>query len=265
LWDSKTGKLLRAMPQQAPVVYVEFDPNAARILALDFAGTARIWNVKAGTEEAALQQKEVNRATFSPDGKRLATASESDLSVRVWDIATGALIARTISQPQRVVSLAFSPDGTRLATSDEASDTARIWNAQSGEPVTPPLQHAGRVMSVRFSADGRKVVSASADKSARVWDAATGAPLSEPLLHNDVVRYAEFSPDGRLVATASEDGRACVWDLSAEDHPVEDLEVLSQLVAARRIDETGAIVPIPREELRYLWERFQKLREPQSP
>ena len=51
-------------------------------------------------------------AAFSPDGKRIVTASR-DRTARVWDAATGSRSASR-SKAMRVLcsSAAFSPDGT---------------------------------------------------------------------------------------------------------------------------------------------------------
>jgi WD40 repeat protein len=260
VWDVQSGKPLASMSHSAPVKYVEFSPDGRRILAVDADEIARVWEVDLVKEVSSLQHKDVNLAVFSPAGKRLATASTVDRRVRVWDAATRAAIAETDSQDQRLVSLTFSPDGTSLAGSDEVSGTARIWSAATGLPITPPLAHGNRVMNVHFSADGRMLVTASADRTARVWDAATGRPLTPPLPHGEVVRDAEFSPVGRQLATASEDGCARVWELSPEERTVQELADLSRLVAARRLDETGAVVPMKSVDLRHLW---QTRRRPQ--
>ena len=67
-------------------------------------------------------------AAFSPDGKRIVTASE-DKTARLWDAATG----KQIGEPLRghegaVMSAAFSPDGKRIVTAS-ADNTARLWDA----------------------------------------------------------------------------------------------------------------------------------------
>ena len=51
---------------------------------------------------------------FSPDSKKVATASE-DKTTKVWDILTGKPIHTLHLPGEAPTSIAFSPDGTRLA------------------------------------------------------------------------------------------------------------------------------------------------------
>ncbi|MBI3463760.1 MAG: protein kinase, partial [Planctomycetes bacterium] len=140
-------------------------------------------------------------AQFSPDGRRVVTAS-ADHAARVWNAVTGEPVTAPIRHDGAVARASFSPDGTRVVTASD-DGTARVWDASTAEPVTPPLRHDGPVRHAGFSPDGRWVVTASHDKTARLWDAATGERVSESLVHGYPVNYAAFSPDGRLLVTAS--------------------------------------------------------------
>ena len=115
-------------------------------------------------------------AAFSPDGKRVVTASQ-DKTARVWDAASGQPVATLRGHTDMVNSAAFSPDGQRVVTASE-DKTAQVWDAASGQLLASLQGHTSGVSSAAFSPDGKRIVTASRDKTARVWDAAAGQPVS---------------------------------------------------------------------------------------
>ncbi|WP_242684326.1 TIR domain-containing protein, partial [Paraburkholderia hospita] len=155
-------------------------------------------------------QGPVGSAAFSPDGRRVVTASR-DGTARVWDAATGKQIALLTGHQGAVHSAAFSPDGQRVVTASE-DNTARVWDAANGKQIAQLSGHQEGVVSAAFSPDGQRVVTGSSDNSARVWDAANGKQIALLTGHQGAVRSAAFSPDGQRVVTASEDYTARVWD-----------------------------------------------------
>jgi WD40 repeat protein len=66
----------------------------------------------------------VHTARFSPDGKRVVTASE-DWTARLWDAATGQPLGSPFVHTASVRDAEFSPDGSWVATASERS--AWIW------------------------------------------------------------------------------------------------------------------------------------------
>src|SRR6266567_3080347 len=152
----------------------------------------------------------VRSATFTPDGRRVVTASD-DNTARVWDAENGELLAILEGHTEPVLTAALSPNGRHVVTSS-ADNTARLWNVETGKQSALLQGHSDIVRSAAFSADGRRVVTASDDHTARVWDAQTGKQTAILEGHDGRVRSAAFSPDGRHVLTASDDTTARLWD-----------------------------------------------------
>jgi WD40 repeat protein len=152
----------------------------------------------------------VDGVAFSPDGKRLATASW-DSTAKVWDAVSGQELLTLRGHSGGVSGVAFSPDGKRLATaSDDA--TAKVWDAISGRELLTLRGHSNIVISVAFSPDGKRLATASGDDTAKVWDAVSGQELPTLRGHDRPVMGVAFSPDGKRLATTSQDDTAKVWD-----------------------------------------------------
>ena len=66
---------------------------------------------------------------FSPDGKRLATASNAGI-IKVWDALSGKELLNFIGHSSQITDISFSLDGTRWATASH-DGTAKVWDATS--------------------------------------------------------------------------------------------------------------------------------------
>jgi TolB-like protein len=125
--------------------------------------SARLWDTATGQQVSVLQGHAdiVLNAAFSPDGRRIATAS-SDSNGRIWDAATGQEIAALQGHADRVLSVAFSSDGRRIVTASD-DNSARIWDAKTGQQVAALQGHTSPVWTATFSPDGQRIVTASPD------------------------------------------------------------------------------------------------------
>lgn len=190
-------------------------------------------------------------AGFSPDGRRVVTAS-ADETARIWDVSSGQLIAVLTGHTSAVRSAAFSPDGRHIVTASR-DETARLWDAGSGKELAVLRGHQEAVDGAAFSPDGSMIVTASYDRTARVWDGATGEERRALVGHNHKVWSAAFSPDGRQIVTASEDKTARLWD-TASFEVIGILKGHSDLVRSAAFSSDGRrIVTASFDKTARLW------------
>jgi len=159
------------------------------------------------SQRALVHSEDVFSVTFSPDGRLLASGS-GDNTVKLWDVATGALV-RTLTGH----SVAFSPDGGLLA-SGSLDNTVKLWDVATGALARTLAGHINSVASVAFSPDGRRLASGSVDNTVKLWDVATGEELRVLAGHTLIVDSVAFSPDGRLVASGSFGTTILLWDVA---------------------------------------------------
>jgi len=186
--------------------------------------------------------------------------------VRFLDAASGAEAAPALNHPDWVFTAQFNAEGTRLVTAcrDRA---ARIWDWRSGK-LLAVLNHGDRVegqgdeVTGAAFTPGGLVITAGRDKTVRAWDARTGRPAAPPVRLEQEIHAMELSPDGKAVLVGGIFGvKVRLIDLTAltrpDDHPVEDLLLLSEVVAGQRLAPNGALVRLTTAEWRH---RFAECR-----
>jgi WD40 repeat protein len=150
-------------------------------------------------------QDVVQSISFSPDGRRIATAS-FDNTVKLWR-RDGSLFKTLEGHTRTVMSVSFSPDGKMIA-SGSLDGTVRLWDS-NGNPIRVIPAHDGsQVISISFSPDGEILASASLDKTVKFWRLNDGL-----LLHTlkTSARQVSFSPKGDRVITVSYDKTVKLW------------------------------------------------------
>jgi WD40 repeat protein/tetratricopeptide (TPR) repeat protein/tRNA A-37 threonylcarbamoyl transferase component Bud32 len=188
VWDMATGKALLPATVGARwgVTIARFSHDGRLLVAAGQSElSAGLWDAGTGDSVGVPlnHRGPVRYAEFSPDGRRVATASW-DWTARIWDTATGAALTPPLGHNAEVNECRFSADGERVLTCSN-DGTARVWRSATGEPLTPPLRHVGKVTSARFSADGRRVFTrgdVAGAYEARVWDLAVAEQSADQLL-----------------------------------------------------------------------------------
>ncbi|MEY2575372.1 MAG: hypothetical protein QOF80_859 [Verrucomicrobiota bacterium] len=170
IWDAASGALITEWEYVTYIGSGEFSPDGRHLLTwtLDDV-TVRIWDVEHGEAVGAPLRHTANIASarFSPDGSKIATASE-DRTARLWDAATGKPLTDPLEHPAQVTSVGFSPDGRQIVTAC-ADKAIRIWDAESGKLIADPFQ-SGDTQSAQFSSDGKRLLIVAQEAGVYVWD-----------------------------------------------------------------------------------------------
>ncbi len=189
-----------------PIADLDWCPKHRDRLAFASGNEARIVGLVEGGPETVLggHSRAVRHVAFSPDGARLATASD-DGSARIWS-AEGRFLMNLRGDGGPLKGVAWHPEGRLVATFSEQG-TAVIWDVESGEPVARLLGHEGTIVFGAFTPDARRFVTGSADATVRIWD-----PLASAQIGRSGHEGALHPKAPGLAIVGGSDGSVEVWD-----------------------------------------------------
>jgi WD40 repeat protein/serine/threonine protein kinase len=168
----------------------------------------------------------IRQVAFSPDGKRLASASigrRDAAAFKAWDARTARELLSLSAKPGSFArAIAFSPDVRLLARIVGDPRAVELWDATTGRLVRT-LNCDERACALAFSPDGKRLAVGSAGPArfgavhavspARVsiCDAASGQILRTLAGHTGYFSTLSFSPDGKWLAVGH-DALVKIWD-----------------------------------------------------
>lgn len=219
LWDAYTGEpqaAIEASPSAGGgpgalgrTVDARFSPDG-EVLVTGVGTQVKLWRTGVDPLISMINTpSDVHAAAFAPDETMVAGAGADGL-VAIWDVRSGAQIARMNGDGIKWWDVAWHPKGKRVLVVGE-SGSARVYSSDGGDALVAFTGHGGRVNRGSFHRDGERALTASSDKTAAIWDARSGA-LIVALEHPESVMSAAWSPDGARIATACWDHFLRLWD-----------------------------------------------------
>jgi WD40 repeat protein/tRNA A-37 threonylcarbamoyl transferase component Bud32 len=179
-------------------------------VAIAWGKTVAVLDLATGRPRAHLaHDQDVAIAALAANGARVATGDSAGV-VRVWDVATGALIARCEPHVGIVRGLKLVADRAISAGND---GDVRICDATTGATVHRLIGHTHQAYALDVTRDGRLILSAGRDGKPRLWDAETGLLIRVLDGHHGSVMAVQLAPDGRRALTLGLDGTARIWDV----------------------------------------------------
>lgn len=132
--SAETAEVLRTIPGMgAPLMALDWAADG-RTLAAGLADrTIRLLDLEGGkTRWLEGHAGRITSLAFSPDGNRLASASENERGIRLWDLSEDRGVGSLGAYERDVSLLCWSPDGRRLVGGSMAGDLL-VWDVSSDD------------------------------------------------------------------------------------------------------------------------------------
>lgn len=160
----------------------------------------------------------IHAIRISPDNRLVATGSDNEHVVKLWDVESGKLLRTMRGHENAVLSVAFSAD-SRYAVSGDRGKTMVLWDVESGTAMRRFATAEQDIMAIAVTPDGRHVLAGSKAQSGHsvaveLFDTASAALVRRLEGHDGATLAVSISPDGKIAASAG-DRMLTLWDLAS--------------------------------------------------
>ncbi len=238
LYDAETGDLAGLFPNPSGVGSISWHPDSRQFATGGVDGQVRVWTTEGQRGAEWPAHKDRVHVAWGPNGKWLATRTESeDREAKLWDV-DGKSIADLAGPALKITVLAWSPDSQWLAVGDDKGKV-QLWKPDGTKG--PGYQTDMRsIDSIAWRPDGQQFAFGGFQdlyaEFTHLYLAGTGGEPPQMInIKRRLITLLSWSPDGQIIGASYFDSFG-LWNV--EGTPVRQLE------DTEGIAETGGRFPV---------------------
>ncbi len=165
--------------------------------------------------ELITQEKNLGLITcikYSADGRYIASGSEKDNAVKVWDVQSGKLIGTLRGHKSHINDVAFHPSGNYLASASHKQKTY-IWDLNTWEKKDS-VKFYFEVVKLEFTDKGDYLVAGSQNREVVCWNTSDYHKLIK--IGKMSAEINDLDIQGEQVAVCSKLTDVLVWDVPSQ-------------------------------------------------
>jgi WD40 repeat protein len=213
LWDPASGKELYRIPRkEARVLALTADGKTLAIAGRRPVEDTLLWDVAARKEILRLRGGPLHgygsHLVFSPDGRYLALAGDSESAITVWETASGKILHHEKRPRSEPTHLALAPDGKTGAISCYNGDL-HVWELATGKILERLSGGDTYFKVIGFVGNGQLLVAAMENRSTgyvttlRWHDLAAGKVVKTLRLSERLAYGFALAADNRTMTVAN--------------------------------------------------------------
>lgn len=223
IWLTESGAAGPQLEAAPGDTYLTYSSDARWIAGGGADGKIRIWDAETGKLVRCFegQRGRVASLSFAPDSRTIASASDVDGMVWVWDLQTGepVLVIPIAGDNCIIEAIAHQPAGNLLAVggidwlaTGGSGGAVCLWDLVERQQLA--TLDSGATVSIAFHPTGRSLAAGAFEGGITLWDIPTQQCTASLQGHDDIVTALAYSPDGRWLASGSNDRTIRLWDVT---------------------------------------------------
>lgn len=212
VWDSLSGQLLAALPEQVnSVSTVVWNPSGSQFAGA-WDGTIYIWDSTTYEQVGtfSLQNGRFKSIDWSITNK-IAVTNLNAQQILLLDGETAELERKFDGEANQV---AWNSDGILLAGT--VNNDIQVWDVNLYQKSTL-VGHSGTVQEIKWKPNSEVLAASSIDNNVRVWNTMTGQIITHLDNHTSSVESVTWMSTESQIGTGYKSGEVRLWDSQVND------------------------------------------------